>query len=173
MKRTRFHDYRSTAVGRALVLVALAALVALVVGGCGDEGNDQLTDANVSGQCPSQQLKGKPATFSVQVENTGEEEWPAAFVEFTGFRSIVEDDIIDGSGNKGQFWGGRDFTTYRFSQLAAGATQSYKVTVIPQDAVNRSDVTFAAWGDEPNPESLEPSPEIEIQECDGPWGDGR
>jgi hypothetical protein len=158
------------AMRRLLLLVGVAVL--LVVG-CGGEDNDQLTDANVSGECPSQQLKGKPATFSVQVENTGKEEWPAVFVEFTGLRDIVEDEIVDGSGNEGQFWGGRDFTTYRFGQLAAGATQSYKVTLIPQDAVNRSDVTFAAWGDEPNPESLEPSPEIEIHECDGPWGDGR
>jgi hypothetical protein len=158
-------------VGRALVLPALAVVATSVLGGCG-EGNDQLADARVSGLCPSQQVKGKAATFSVQVENTGDEDWPAVFVEWNGLRSVFEDKVIDGSGNEGRFWGGRDYTTYRFGQLAAGATQSYELTVTPADSVNRSDVTFAAWGDEPDGNPV-PGSEIEIHPCNGPWADGR
>lgn len=74
-------------------LLLLLGLVALLVGGCGDggRGDDQLTDAKVNWRCPSQQLEGKPATFTVQVENTGDEDWPAVFVEWKGLRSIFDD----------------------------------------------------------------------------------
>jgi hypothetical protein len=139
------------------------------------DGHDQLVDAKVMGRCPGQPVKGKAATFLVQVENTGDEVWPAVFVEWNGVRDVFmsEDKVFDGSGNLGRYSGGRGFTTYRFKGLRPGSKQSYKLIVTPVHKRNSSDVTFAAWGDEPEAEPIPRSPEIEMHECNGPWGDGR
>lgn len=51
--------------------------------------------------------------------------------------------------------------------------QSYEFTVTPAGPDNSSDVTFAAWGDEPEAEGIPRSSEINIHACSGPWGDGR
>jgi hypothetical protein len=143
----------------------------------GTDGSDQLVEANVTGRCPGRPIKRKAATFSVEVENTGDRTWPAVFVEWNGIQDVSTPanggEAVDGSGKTGRYAGGRGYTTYRFSELRPGEAQSYKLTVSPIHKLNRSDVTFAAWGDTPQAEAVPRSPEIAIHPCPGPWGDGR
>lgn len=144
-------------------MLVLLVLGGSAMGGCGGGDDAQLTDARVEGQCPSRMLQGKAVTFSVTVENTGEQDWPAVFVEWDGLRNVLQEKVTDGSGKKGRYWGGE---TYRFGRLTAGATQTYELTVTPVESAEKSDVTFAAWGDEPDGEPFPTAPEIEIHPCD-------
>jgi hypothetical protein len=143
----------------------------------GTDGGDQLVEAKVTGRCPGQPIKGRDATFSVDVENTGDEAWPAAFVEWNGIQDVTvpgnRGEAVDGSGKKGLYVGGRGYTTYRFGELEPGKAQSYKLTVAPAHKANRSDVTFSTWGDMPHAEPVPSSPDTAIHPCPGPWGDGR
>jgi hypothetical protein len=131
---------------RRLLIPMLFGFAALATAGCDDPsvtGENQLADAKVSANCPTQMFVGLPVTLNVKVTNTGSQSWPAAFVRLDNLDSFVINRIEDSSGRPGDDVG---HDTHRFGSLAAGATETYSYAVTPKDAGN-PELELQVWGD--------------------------
>ncbi len=155
---------RSVAVAITAVVLALSTMGADSCGssdsGGGRSGNASsdgpFTSAKIAGKCPAALQAHTPFRFKAVVDNTGTDDWPTTYFDFSDLSHFALISITDDTGHKGKNLNvPTDFATYAFGPLKAGSSKMITALMSPNAAGNQ-DIQISAWGDQPGGDGIPP-----------------